>query len=399
MIPIQQVELRYRRVLLRVDLNVSFENGEITSKKRLLAALATLEHVLDANASVLVISHVGRPKEGQFDERYSLAPIRGLMHQYLGRNVSFHTNWIQGVELKPGEVAIGENVRFLKGETACDRGLSQQLASLCDVFVMDAFAVAHRHHASVTGVVEFAPMACLGLQCQKEIRHLDAALNNPATPLVAIVGGAKIDGKLQALKRLSMLAQTLIVGGGIANTFIAAKGFNVGRSLYEPELIKDAQNIMDIAARKGCEILMPSDAIVSTSLSERRPVYSKPLADISGQDMMLDIGAATCESYCRAIRQAGTIIWNGPVGAFEHPPFDTGTRAITAAVTESDAFSVAGGGDTLVALERFASLDRVSYASTAGGAFLEYVQGHSLPALTALERHAASSRQKFARVV
>ncbi len=388
MLYLQQVDLGNRQVLLRADLNVSVEHGEITSKHRIQTSLQTINYALEQNAAVLVVSHFGRPKEGQFDARYSLAPISQVLQHHLGQKVAFMPNWINGVKIKPGEVALGENVRFLRGEVACDPDLSRKMADLCDVFVMDAFGAAHRRHASTCGVAEFAAQACLGLQCQHEIDALDRALHDCARPLVAIVGGAKVDGKLQVLQRLSTLAQTIIVGGGIANTFIAARGIDIGRSLHDSDLIEQARNIMQIATHNGCEILLPTDVVVGTSLQDRTSIRVKSVNEVSAQEMILDIGPVTGESYHNVIVQSGTIIWNGPVGAFEYPPFDAGTRAVTLAVMESPGFSVAGGGDTLAALERFASIDAVSYASTGGGAFLEYVQGQSLPVFDALERHA-----------
>lgn len=389
MFTIDQVELHEKRVLLRADLNVAVENGEITSRQRIHASLDTIKYALQANAGVLVVSHFGRPREGQYDARYSLTPIKDELQNMLRQEVVFVKDWIEGVDLKPGEVILGENVRFLAGETTGDQTLCRRLARLCDVFVMDAFGAVHRDHASVSGVVEFVPTACLGLQCQKEIEALDAALIQPAKPVVAIVGGAKIDGKLQALSRLSKLAQTLIVGGGIANTFLAAQGFDVGRSLHEPELIGEAHKILAIASENGCEIPLPSDVIVAPSIDAGDRAESKPIAKVSRQDMILDIGPQTRERFRKIIANSKTVIWNGPVGAFEFPPFDIGTRAITAAIIASGAFSVAGGGDTLSALEQFGSLDGVSYASTGGGAFLEFVQGNRLPGFAALQQHAA----------
>ena len=399
MIKLQQVDLRCKRVLLRADLNVSVEDGEITSEQRILASLDSVRYALENNAAVLIISHFGRPKAGKYEDRYSLAQVREAIQNCLGREVRLISDWINGFEIKPGEVALGENVRFLEGEVTCDPQLSQQMARLCDVFVMDAFGAAHRAQASISGVVEFAPVACLGLQCQKELDSLNAALNHPAEPLVAIVGGAKVDGKLQALKRLSQLAQTLIVGGGIANTFLAAEGFNVGNSLYDPELVPDAQNILETADQNGCEIPLPIDVIVAPSLNDGRNSESKSVADVSNEDMILDIGSKTREVYHQIIDQSETIIWNGPVGVFEFPPFDAGTRAITSSVVESNAFSVAGGGDTLAALERFGGIDQISYVSTGGGAFLEYVQGSSLPGFTSLQHHAERAFMHGAKVV
>jgi len=399
MIKLQQVDLRCKRVLLRADLNVSVEDGEITSEQRILASLGSVRYALENNAAVLIISHFGRPKADEFEARYSLVQVKEAIQNCLGRKVRLISDWINGFEIKPGEIALGENVRFLEGEVTCDPQLSQKMARLCDVFVMDAFGAAHRAHASISGIVEFAQVACLGLQCQKELDSLNAALNQPAEPLVAIVGGAKVDGKLQALKRLSQLAQTLIVGGGIANTFLAAQGFNVGNSLYDPELVPAAQDILDTAEQSGCEIPLPIDVIVAPSLNDGRNSESKSVSDVSNEDMILDIGSETRKVYHQKIDQSETIVWNGPVGAFEFPPFDAGTRAIASSVVESNAFSVAGGGDTLAALERFGGIDQISYVSTGGGAFLEYVQGHSLPGFTALQHHAERAFMHDAKAV
>ena len=389
MITLQEVDLDQKRVLLRADLNVAIQDGVITSDQRIRACLDTIRYALQANASVLIISHFGRPREGQFDDmRFSLAPVRAALEDLLGQQVELVKDWINGVELKPGEVALGENVRFLAGELTGDRELSRQLANLCDVFVMDAFGAVHRAHASVSEVVQFVPTACVGLQCQKEIAALQTALDHPAKPVVAIVGGAKIEGKLQAIRRLSKLAQTLIVGGGIANTFLAARGFNVGRSLYEPGLVQEALNILEVAHNNGCKMPLPTDVIVAPSIDDCDHTECKPIAEVQDEDMIFDIGPATAQQYGKLITDAKTVIWNGPVGAFEFPPFAAGTRAITADVVNSQAFSVAGGGDTLSALEQFESLQGVSYASTGGGAFLEFVQGNALPGFAALEQHA-----------
>lgn len=394
MIKFQQVDLREKRVLLRADLNVSLEEGKITSDFRIRAALDSIQFALERKASVLVISHFGRPKEGRFDERHSLKSIRNAMENLLGRQVLFFESWIDGVDIDPGQVALCENVRFLAGETACDKTLSQKMARLCDVYVMDAFGAAHRAHASISGVAQYAPVACLGLQCQREIDSLDKALNNPERPVVAIVGGAKIDGKLQALRRLTGIAQTLIVGGGIANTFLSASGFNVGRSLCESELLGEAREILKVAQENGCEIPLSDDVVVAASLDDRSKHACKSIQEVSEQDMIFDIGSKTREHFRSLIDKSSTIIWNGPVGAFEFPPFDAGTHAIASAITDSGAFTVAGGGDTLAALERFDSLDKLSYVSTGGGAFLEYIQGNQMSAFAALEHHARHSHNR-----
>lgn len=388
MIKLQQVELRGKRVLVRADLNVAVKDGDITSEARIRASLDTVKYVLDANASVLIVSHFGRPQEGCWDQQYSLAPVTQILEQMLNREVLFVRDWIDGVAIEPGQVALCENVRFLEGETSCSRSLSRRMAKLCDVYVMDAFGTAHRDHASLTGIVEFVPVACAGLLSQHEIDSLDKALESPDTPVVSIVGGAKIDGKLQALRRLCRTSQTLIVGGGIANTFLAATGHNVGRSLYEPALIPEAIEILNEANRNDCDIPLPQDVIVAPSLDGTQQVSEKDMQQVGELDMILDIGCTTRERYRSIIEHSGTIIWNGPVGAYETIPFDAGTRVVAQAVASSSAFSVAGGGDTLAALEQFGILEKFSYVSTGGGAFLEYVQGNALYAIAALEHHA-----------
>ncbi len=388
MIKLQQVELRGKRVLVRADLNVAVQDGDIKSEARIRASLDTVKYVLNANASVLIVSHFGRPQEGRWEQQYSLAPVTQILEEMLNREVLFVRDWIDGVAIEPGQVALCENVRFLEGETGCSRSLSRRMAKLCDVYVMDAFGTAHRNHASLTGIVEFVPVACAGLLSQHEIDSLDRALERPDTPVVSIVGGAKIDGKLQALRRLCRKSQTLIVGGGVANTFLAAAGHSVGRSLYEPALVPEAIEILNEASRNNCHIPLPQDVIVAPSLDGTQQVSEKDMQQIGELDMILDIGCTTRERYRSIIEHSGTIIWNGPVGAYETIPFDAGTRVVGQAVASSTAFSVAGGGDTLAALEQFGILEKISYVSTGGGAFLEYVQGNALYAIAALERHA-----------
>ena len=388
MIKLQQAELRGKRVLVRADLNVAVQDGDIKSKARIRASLDTVKYVLDANASVLIVSHFGRPQEGRWEQQYSLAPVTQILEEMLNRKVLFVRDWIDGVAIEPGQVALCENVRFLEGESSCSRSLSRRMAKLCDVYVMDAFGSAHRDHASLTGIVEFVPVACAGLLSQHEIDSLDKALESPDTPVVSIVGGAKIDGKLQALRRLCRTSQTLIVGGGIANTFLAATGHSVGRSLYEPALVPEAIEILNEASRNDCDIPLPKDVIVAPSLDGTQQVSEKDIQQVGELDMILDIGSTTRERYRSIIEHSGTIIWNGPVGVYETIPFDAGTRVVGQAVASSTAFSVAGGGDTLAALEQFGILEQISYVSTGGGAFLEYVQGNALYAIAALERHA-----------
>ena len=389
MVPIQQLDLHRKRVLVRADLNVAVENGEISSAQRLEASLDTIRYALDAKAAVMVTSHFGRPQEGVWESQFSLAPIGARMQQMLDYDVRFVSDWIDGIDVEPGEVVLCENVRFLPGETANASALSQKLAALCDVFVLDAFGAAHRTHASLVGVANYAKAACVGLQCQKEIKALAKGLKDPASPVVAIVGGAKVQGKLQALRQLSELAEVLIVGGGIANTFVVASGFSVGGSLYDPELIDEAQAILGWASQNGCHIFLPQDVIVAPSLDSRQQWTAKKLDEVTSEDMIFDFGEQSCAAIASIVKTARTIIWNGPLGAFEYAPFDAGTRQLSQAVADSDAFSIAGGGDTLAALEKFGLEDAVSYASTGGGAFLEFVQGNELPAFVALEEHAA----------
>ncbi len=388
MLKLQQVDIRRKRVLIRSDLNVSIQDGDIFGKERIHASLDTVRYALDQNASVLILSHFGRPEEGVFDPRYSLEPVVGPLSDLLGRDVQFLRDWIEGVSIQPGQVALCENVRFLNGEKSCDESLSRRIADLGDVFVFDAFGAAHRHQASLTGAVKFVETACAGLLFQHEVDSLDRALEEPSSPFVSIVGGAKIQGKLQTLERLSGMSQHLIVGGGIANTFLAARGFGVGKSLYEPELLGVAEAILTEAETAGCEVPLPQDVMVAPSLAESVECREKPIEEVSSDDMILDVGTKTQEQYRSIIAESGTIVWNGPIGAFEVAPFDTGTLCIAEAAAVSEAYSVAGGGDTLAALEKFELMDQFSYVSTGGGAFLEYVQGSELPAIRALEGHA-----------
>ena len=396
MLELQQVDIHEKRVMIRSDLNVSIQDGDISGKERIHASLKTVQYALEQNAAVLILSHFGRPEEGVFDPRFSLEPIARTLETLLGRDVKFVSNWIDGVSIQSGEVVLCENVRFHKGEISCDPSLSRRIADLCDVFVFDAFGAAHRHQASLTGVVEFVDAACAGLLFQHEVDSLDRALESPKKPFVSIVGGAKIQGKLQALKRLSTMSQYLIVGGGIANTFLAARGVNVGKSLYEPGLIGVAEEILDSAEAAGCEIPLPTDVIVAPSLTDSNNTCAKRIEEVGENDMIFDIGENTRDHYRSIIKKSGTIVWNGPVGAFEIEPFDTGTRCIAEAAAESKAFSVAGGGDTLAALEKFDIQDEISYVSTGGGAFLEYVQGSELPAVRALQNHAAKNSKTHA---
>ncbi|MDE0309813.1 MAG: phosphoglycerate kinase [Acidiferrobacterales bacterium] len=389
MLRLQQVDIQGKRVVIRADLNVSIHDGELYGKERIHAAMDSIRYALDQNASILILTHLGRPEEGKSDPDYSLEPVAKALSELLGCEVQFLRDWIGGVSLQPGQVALCENVRFLKGEGSCDPSLSRRIADLGDVFVFDAFGAAHRRQASLTGVIEFVETACAGLLVQQEIDSLDRALNEPASPFVSIVGGAKIQGKLQTLEQLSGMSRYLIVGGGIANTFLAASGYGVGKSLYEPELLGVAQRVLSTAESAGCEIPLPRDVVVAPQLAPSIESCEKQIDEVTADDMILDIGTRTRQMYQSIIAESGTIVWNGPVGAFEFAPFDMGTRCVAEAVAASGAYSVAGGGDTLAALETFELMDQISYVSTGGGAFLEYVQGSELPAVRALEEHAA----------
>ena len=380
----REVDLARRRVLIREDLNVPLSGGAITNDARIRAALPTLRTALDRGAAVIVVSHLGRPREGVPDPAYSLAPIADALSAALGVPVPLAGGPEQLDPPAPGQCAMLENIRFQPGETANDESLGRRLAALCDVFVMDAFAAAHRAHASTHAVARFAPVACAGPLLEAELRALRRILEEPRPPLVAIVGGAKVSTKLRVLERLGLGVDQLIVGGGIANTFLAAAGRPVGRSLHEAELVPVAADLLARAAERGRSIPLPTDVVVARECSATamtRVVRSDAVED---DEMILDIGPESRAHLADLLHDAGTILWNGPVGVFELAPFSAGTRALARAVAESSAFSVAGGGDTLAAIERFDVAGGLSYVSTGGGAFLEFMEGRSLPALAAL---------------
>jgi phosphoglycerate kinase len=379
------IDLRNKRVLIREDLNVPIFDGIITSDQRLQAALPTLRMALEAGAAVIVLSHLGRPEEGRFDKRYSLQPIADYLASNLGYPVRFVSNYLDGVAVLPGELVLCENVRFNVGEKANDENLSKRLAALCDVFVMDAFGTAHRAHASTCGVAQFAPTAVAGPILVRELEALHGVLQHPEKPVVAIVGGAKVSSKLSLLKQLVMKVDVLIPGGGIANTFLKAQGHDIGASLYEANLLDDARAILELASQSGCQIPLPTDVVVGKSFSENCPAYNKSLHHIANDDMIMDIGPDTVADYISLLDGAKTIIWNGPVGVFEFPPFSYGTRALAIAIANSDAFTLAGGGDTLAAIDQYDLTDQISYISTGGGAFLEYMEGKTLPAVAVLQ--------------
>ena len=379
------LDLAGKRVLIRQDLNVPVENGRVTSDQRIVASIPTLKAALDAGAAVMVVSHLGRPKEGVWSEADSLAPVAKRLGELLGREVPLVKDYLGGVEVKPGELVLLENCRMNVGEGKDDDALSKRYAALCDVFVMDAFGTAHRAQASTHGVIEFARQAAGGPLLMAELDALAKALDKPARPLLAIVAGSKVSTKLELLSNLVGKVDQLIVGGGIANTFIAAQGLPVGKSLYEADLVDTAKKIMADAKARGAEIPVPTDVVVAKQFLPDAEATIKVVADVADDDLILDIGPQTASRYALMIGDAGTVVWNGPVGVFEFEAFARGTEAVAHAIAESKAFSIAGGGDTLAAVDKFGIAGQVSYISTGGGAFLEFLEGKTLPAVAALE--------------
>ncbi len=388
MIKMSDIELRDKRVLIREDFNVPIKEGIINSDQRLQSGLPTLIEALQAGAAVIVLSHLGRPEEGVYDKRFSLQPVAEYLAKELEYPVRFVTDYLDGVDCQPGELVVCENVRFNPGEKADDEALSRRLAALCDVFVMDAFGTAHRAQASTCGVAKYAPVSVAGPLLVRELDALQHVLRAPEKPVVAIVGGGKVSSKLSLLKQLVTMVDVLIPGGGIASTFLKAQGHEVGVSLCEHELLTEAEEILELAAKTGCEVPLPSDVVVSKSFSDTCPAFNKTLAQVAQDDMILDIGPETVGRYVDVLATANTIIWNGPVGVFEFPQFSYGTRALAIAISKSNAFSIAGGGDTLAAIDQYDLTDQISYISTGGGAFLEYLEGQTLPAVAALEARA-----------
>ena len=380
MLRMTDLTLAGQRVLIREDLNVPMVVGKITSEARLVAALPTLREAVQKNAKVLVMSHLGRPIEGKMDPQFSLAPVAVRLAELLGQPVRLITDWQHDPLLADGEVALLENVRFNLGEDTNDPALAKQLAALCDIFVMDAFATAHRSQASTVGVASFAPIACGGPLLIQELDALRQATAHPQHPLLAIVGGAKVSSKLMVLQALAAKVDQLILGGGIANTFLCAAGFPIGKSLYEPDLLPEAERLL-----KNTTIPLPTDVVVAKAFSSDAPASLKKVEDVSADDRILDIGPETAAVYAQFIKTAATIVWNGPVGVFEWPAFAQGTRQVAIAIAQSQAYSLAGGGDTIAAIEQFGLVDSISYISTGGGAFLEFLEGKALPAVTALE--------------
>lgn len=384
------LDLAGKRVLIRQDLNVPIDDaGRITSEQRILASLPTLRLALEKGAAVLVTSHLGRPKEGVWSAADSLAPVAARLSELLGRDVPLLKDWVDGVAVAPGQIVLLENCRMNVGEKADDEALARKYAALCDVFVMDAFGTAHRAQASTHGVIRFAPVACGGPLLMAELDALDKALANPARPLLAIVAGSKVSTKLELLGSLVDKVDQLIVGGGIANTFLAAQGHGVGKSLVEMDLIETAKAIEASANARGAQIPLPVDVVVAPAFAADAPATVKPVDAVAADDMILDIGPHTAKVYAEMIAKAGTVVWNGPVGVFEFDAFAAGTEAVARAIAASSAFSIAGGGDTLAAVDKFGIADEVSYISTGGGAFLEFLEGKVLPAVAALEARAS----------
>jgi len=381
-------DLRNKRVLIREDLNVPVQHGEVTSDARIRASLATIRYALDQHARVFVMSHLGRPQEGEEDPALTLAPVAARLSELLGKPVPLRKNWIDGVDCAPGSAVLCENVRFLKGEKKDDEQLARRMAALCEVFVMDAFGTAHRAEASTHGVARFAPVACAGPLLMGELEALERALKEPARPLVAIVAGSKVSTKLMVLESLLDKVDQLIVGGGIANTFLAATGVDVGRSLCEMEMLDVARRLMDKARARDAQIPLPTDVVVGREFAATAHADVRPVGEVRADEMILDIGPDTADHCSALLQAAGTIIWNGPVGVFEFEQFGEGTRTIAQAIARSKAFSLAGGGDTLAAIEKYGVEDGISYISTGGGAFLEFVEGKTLPAVAVLEQRA-----------
>jgi phosphoglycerate kinase len=382
-IKMTDLDLAGKRVLIRSDLNVPVKDGKVTSDARIRASLPTIEAALKQGARVMVTSHLGRPTEGEYNEEFSLLPVVNYLKDHLKSPVRLAKDYLDGVDVAEGELVVLENVRFNKGEKKDDETLSKKYAALCDVYVMDAFGTAHRAQASTHGVGKFAPVACAGPLLSAELEALGKALGNPARPMVAIVGGSKVSTKLTVLDSLSKIADQLIVGGGIANTFVAAQGNNVGQSLYEPDLIPNAQKLLET-----CDIPIPTDVRVATEFSETATATVKQANEIQDNEQILDMGDVSAERLAVILKNAKTILWNGPVGVFEFPNFRKGTEIVARAIADSDAFSIAGGGDTLAAIDLFGIADKISYISTGGGAFLEFVEGKPLPAVVMLDERA-----------
>jgi phosphoglycerate kinase len=382
------LDLRNKRVLIREDLNVPVQGGVVTSDARIRASLPTIQHARDAGARVLVMSHLGRPEEGVYDEEFSLAPVAKRLAELLGFKVRLEKDWLGGVEVAAGEVVLLENVRFNKGEKKDKEDLAKRMAELCDIFVMDAFGTAHRAEASTHGVARFAKVACAGPLLMNELIALETALDKPKRPLIAIVAGSKVSTKLTVLESLLRKVDKLIVGGGIANTFLLAEGVGVGKSLVEAEMVDIARGLLKQSAEIKVDIPLPTDVVVAKEFAASAEADVKAVGSVAADEMILDIGPDTADRFARMLSDAGTIVWNGPIGVFEFDQFGEGTRTLAQAIARSPAFSIAGGGDTLAAIEKYRVEDDISYISTGGGAFLEFLEGKKLPAVAVLEERA-----------
>ena len=392
MMKMEELQLTGKRVLIREDFNVPIKNGRVTDDTRIVAALPTIRQALVAQARVILVSHLGRPVEGQYDEAFSLAPVAVRLSELLGRRVPLIKDWTQGVTVGKGELVLCENVRFEVGEKNNNHELARKMAALCDIYVNDAFATAHRAEASTHCIAKYAPKVCAGPLLVAEIEALGRALREPARPLVAIVGGAKVSTKLQVLEALTQKVDQLIVGGGILNTFLKAEGYPIGRSLYEEDWVEFARGLLASTRDRGTDIPLASDVVCANECSEQAKATTKAVGEVSADDMILDIGPQTAAHFAELLDRAATIVWNGPLGVFEFDPFGSGTRMIAEAIAQSQAFSIAGGGDTLAAIARYGITDRISYVSTGGGAFLEYLEGKDLPAVAILEERARAQR-------
>ncbi|MDF1689243.1 MAG: phosphoglycerate kinase [Cycloclasticus sp.] len=382
----RDINLSGKRVLIREDLNVPIKDGKVSSDARIRASLPTIQQAHAEGAMVMVMSHIGRPTEGEYDQAFSLQPVAEHLSELLGKPVRLEKDWIDGVSGEAGDIILCENVRFNVGEKADDEGLSKKMAALCDVFVMDAFGTAHRAQASTHGVAKFAPEVCAGPLLAAELDALAKALFEPAKPMLAIVGGAKVSTKLTVLDSMLDKVDQLIVGGGIANTFIAAQGYSVGKSLYEADLIDEAKALLEKAEKNGASIPVPVDVVCAKAFSESAEATIKRVQDVDDDDLILDVGPQTAKQYADIVKEAGTIVWNGPLGVFEFDQFASGTKTLSQAIADSDGFSIAGGGDTLAAVDKYSITDKVSYISTGGGAFLEFLEGKALPAVIVLEK-------------
>ena len=386
------LDLADKRVLIREDLNVPLQDGAISDDTRIRASLPGIKHALSKGARVLLVSHLGRPTEGHFDEKESLAPVGKRLSELLGAEVPLVRNWLDGVSVDAGKVVLLENCRFNKGEKKDDEGLARKMAALCDIYVNDAFATAHRAEATTHGIAKYAPVACAGPLLAAELEALGKALQNPKRPLVAIVGGSKVSTKLTILAALAKKVDQLIVGGGITNTFMLASGMKIGKSLCEADLVEEAKRVIAQIKAKGGNVPLPIDVVVAKEFSPTAAATTKDVAQIADDDLILDIGPRSAAALTSLLGKAATIVWNGPVGVFEYDQFAAGTRAIAQAIAESSAFSLAGGGETVAALAKFAVTDKIGYVSTAGGAFLEFLEGKKLPAVEVLEQRAAGSK-------